>query len=229
MDLLNLVETLVLEGNSFLKISQVIANLNFRKFSERNKRFLCFLSSTQSRTNKERTTFYEDLAFFFLSDAQLIRIYLDQFEEMNLFYQDEMEEVEGTSLSLDHTFKVSKNIGCYDQDGRYVRQFGFLLLLLNENKDFVYWRLTKSAGYAEVKDLLQNVKNRPKVKVMSVHVNNCCQSRKQIQEVMGDVPVKLDLFHAIQRVTRVVPKGTEFSKTLQRIFLGVSTRRGFGR
>ena len=101
---------------------------------------------------------------------------------MNLFYQDEMEKVEGTSLSLDHTFKVSKNIGCYrDQDGRYVRQFGFLLLLLNENKAFVYWRLTKSAGYAEVKDLLQNVKNRPKVKVMSVHVDNFCQSRKQIQ------------------------------------------------
>ena len=78
---------------------------------------------------------------------------------MNLFYQDEMEKVEGTSLSLDHTFKVSKNIVCYrDQDGRYVKQFGFLLLLLNENKDLVDWRLTKTAGYAEVKDLLQNVK-----------------------------------------------------------------------
>ena len=74
VDLLNLVETLVLEGNSFLKISQVIANLNFRKCSERNKRFISFLSSTQSRTNVERTTFYEDLAFSFLSDAQLIRI-----------------------------------------------------------------------------------------------------------------------------------------------------------
>ena len=110
VDLLNLVETLVLEGNSFLKISQVIANLNFRKFSERNKRFLSFLSSTQSRTNEERTTFYEDLVFSFLSDAQLIRIYHDQFEEMNLFYQDEMENVEGTLLSLDHTFKVSKKI-----------------------------------------------------------------------------------------------------------------------
>ena len=106
-----------------------------------------------------------------------------------------MEKVEATSLSLDHTFKVSKNIGCYhDKDGWYVKQFGFLLLLLNENKEIVDWRLTKTAGYAKVKDLLQNVKNRPKVKVMLVHVDNCCQSRKQIQEVMGDVSVKLDLF-----------------------------------
>ena len=53
---------------------------------------------------------------------------------------------------------------------------------------------------------------------MSVHVDNCCQSRKQIQEVLGEVPVKLDLFHAVQRVTSVVPKGTEFSKTFFKEF-----------
>lgn len=80
------------------------------------------------------------------------------------------------------------------------------------------WKLTKSAGYSEVKDLLQNVKERKGVNVMSVYVDNCCQSGKQIQEVMGEVPVKLDLFHAVQRVTNVVPKGTEFSKTFCKEF-----------
>ena len=35
---------------------------------------------------------------------------------------------------------------------------------------------------------------------------------------MGNVPVKLDLFHAVQRVTNVVPKGTEFSKTFCKEF-----------
>lgn len=52
----------------------------------------------------------------------------------------------------------------------------------------------------------------------SVHVDNCCQSRKQIQEVMGDVPVKLDLFHVVQRVTNVIPKRNEFSKTFCKEF-----------
>ncbi|PFX11080.1 hypothetical protein AWC38_SpisGene25459, partial [Stylophora pistillata] len=149
----------------------------------------------------------------------LIRIYLDRFEETRLLYREEMEKIEASSLSLDHTFKVGKNIGCYrDTDGRYVKQFGFLLLLLNENREIVDWRLTKSTGYSEVKNLLRDVKSRNRLKLKAVHVDNCCQSRKQIQDIMEDVPVKLDLFHAIQRVTNMVPKGNEFSRTFCKEF-----------
>lgn len=226
MDIINLVETLVLEGNNFLQISEIIANFNFREFSYRNKRFLSSLSSNQTSCTGNITdegcitvTFYEDMIFSFPSDSQLIRIYLDRFEETRLLYREEMEKIEAMSLSFDHTFKVGKNIGCYrDTDGRYVKQFHFLLLLLNENNEIVDWRLTKSAGYSEVKDLLRDVKNRNGINLKSVHVDNCCQSRKQIQEVMCDVPVKLDLFHAVQRVTNVIPKRNEFSKTFCKEF-----------
>ena len=154
IDLINLVETLVLEGCNFLKISEIVANLNFREFSKRNQYFLSCLSSIQTsacqkQKEEECITFYEDLLFSFPSDAQLIRIYLDRFEEMKLFYREEMENVKATSLSCDHTFKVSKNIGCYrDTDMRYVKQFGFFCLLLNENNEIVDWKLTKSAGYS---------------------------------------------------------------------------------
>ena len=226
MDIINLVETLVLKGNNFLQISEIITNLNFRDFSERNKRFLSHLSSKQTSgthmknsTDKECITFYEDLIFSFPSDSQLIRVFLDRFEEMKPLYREEMEMIKATSLSFDHTFKAGKNIGCYrDTDGHYVKQFGFLLLLLNEKNEIVDWRLTKSTGYSEVKDLLRDVKNRNGVNLKSVHVDSCCQSRNQIQEIMGDVPVKLDLFKAVQRVTNVVPKGTEFSKAFCKEF-----------
>ena len=197
MDIIHLVETLVLEGNNFLQISEIIANLNFRELSERNKRFLSCLSSKQTSgtgniTDKERITFYEDLIFSFPSDSQLIKVYLDRFNETRLLYREEMEKIEAMSLSFDHTFKVGKNIGCYrDTDGCYVKQFGFLLLLLNENNEIVDWRLAKSTGYSEVKDRLQDVKKQNGVNLKAVHVDNCCQSRKQIQEIMGDVPVKV--------------------------------------
>lgn len=49
-------------------------------------------------------------------------------------------------------------------------------------------------------------------------VDNCCYAGKQYQEVIGDVPVKPDLFHAVQRVTNSVPKGTAFSKKIQQGF-----------
>ena len=94
MDIINLVETLVLKGNNFLQISEIIANLNFRDFSERNKRFLSHLSSKRTSgthkknsTDKECITFYEDLIFSFPSDSQLIRVFLDRFEEMKPLYR----------------------------------------------------------------------------------------------------------------------------------------------
>ena len=91
IDLINLVETLVLECSNFLKISEIVANLNLREFSKRNQRFLSYLSSIQTsalqkQTDEECITFYKEVLFFFPSDAQLIRIYVDRFGEMKLFY-----------------------------------------------------------------------------------------------------------------------------------------------
>lgn len=110
MDIINLVETLVLEGNNFLQISEIIANLNFREFSDRNKRFLSSLSSNQTSCTRNITdegcitvTFYEDLTFSFPSDSQLIRIHLDRFDETRLLYREKTEKIEAMSLSFDHT------------------------------------------------------------------------------------------------------------------------------
>ena len=75
IDLINLVETLVLECSNFLKISGIVANLNLRVFSKRNQCFLSYLSSIQTsalqrQTDEECITFYEDVLFFsFPSDA----------------------------------------------------------------------------------------------------------------------------------------------------------------
>lgn len=108
---------------------------------------------------------------------------------------------------------MSKNIGSFrDVDGRFVKQFVFLFILLNEKNEVIEWRLTRSTAFSEVRELLESVKEREGVNLQSIVVDNCCHARKQYQEIMGDVPVKLDLFHAIQRVTNSFPKGTEFSK-----------------
>ena len=91
IDLINLVETLVLECCNFLKICEIVANLNLREFLKRYQRFLSYLSSIQTsalqkQTDEECITFYKEVLFFFPSDAQLIRIYVDRFGEMKLFY-----------------------------------------------------------------------------------------------------------------------------------------------
>ena len=43
-------------------------------------------------------------------------------------------------------------------------------------------------------------------------VDDCCKVRALYQSVFPGVEVTLDVFHAVQRVTKVIPKGSEFSK-----------------
>lgn len=92
IDRINLVETLVLECCNFLKISEIVANLGLSEFPKKKMNlFFSYLSSIQTsalqkQTDEECITFYEDVLFFFPSDPQLIRIYLDRFKEMKLFY-----------------------------------------------------------------------------------------------------------------------------------------------
>ena len=215
-DLLHLIETLVLEGVSFLQICDTIAFMNFRSFCERNERYLSFLSRTSAATTPAELClklFYQDLMFSFPSDRLLTYIYLEHFQELKPLYKQEMAKLGARSISCDHTFRVSKNIGSFrDVDGRFVKQFGFLFILLNEKNEVIEWRLTRSTTFSKVRELLESVKEREGVNLQSIVVDNCCHARKQYQEIMGDVPVKLDLFHAIQRVTNSFPKGTEFSK-----------------
>ena len=50
-----------------------------------------------------------------------------------------------------------------------------------------------------------------KCTIKTVYVDNCCHWRNKIQEVFGaDVIVSLDIFHAVQQITRKLPKKHPF-------------------
>ena len=128
-------------------------------------------------------------------------------------------------LSTDHTFKVGKHIGCFDDVGEFVNQFGKLFIVLNENhEDEKGWRLTKTTEHSEVKDLLENIKERIDCSLSYVIVDDCCKEKKLYQAIFGDsVEVKLDLFHAVQRGVRELPEESDirslkFSKEFGLIF-----------
>ena len=78
------------------------------------------------------------------------------------------------------------------------------------------WRLTKSTSFEEIRSLLQELKEE--IDVTRVIVDDCCKVRSLYQSVFPDVEVKLDLFHAVQRVTKTIPKGTELSKKFSKEF-----------
>ena len=113
-------------------------------------------------------------------------------------------------LRLDHTFKVASNIGYLRSDGKWVTLYETIFIVLNEEGVVVSWQFTKSTSLEEVKPLLLALKERielPERTPLTIYVDNCCHVRKQLQEIFGnDVLVKLDLFHAIQRITRSMSK-----------------------
>ena len=89
-------------------------------------------------------------------------------------------------LSTDHTFKVGKHIGCFDDLGEFVNQFGKLFIVSNENHEVMGWRLTKTTEDSEVKDLLERIKERIDCSLSYVIVDDCCKEKLLHQAIFGD-------------------------------------------
>lgn len=114
-------------------------------------------------------------------------------------------------ISCDHTFKVAGNTGLLRQsDKKWEKQYDSMFCILNVDGTVLAWQLTKGTAFDNVKDLLKNLKGRfdqQKNNVKLCITDNCCTWRGKLQEVYGaEMVVKLDLFHAVQRVVKCIPK-----------------------
>ena len=117
-------------------------------------------------------------------------------------YNARMASFTGSWLSSDHTFKVAGNVGIW-QNGHWIRQFNSLFSVMNEDGIVLVWQLTRGTGFARVKTLLIGTRNRlvkSGFTLQGFSIDNCCAWRLLLQGVFGVIPVKLDLFHAAQRI-----------------------------
>lgn len=76
------------------------------------------------------------------------------------------------------------------------------------------WRLTTSTVFAEIEDLLLNLKqqlDKANVQLTHVYVDDCCHVCKKYKSVFGPVQVSLDLFHACRRVISTTNKRSVLS------------------
>ena len=79
-------------------------------------------------------------------------------------------------------------------------QYDSLCCILNEKGQVVAWQLTKGTSFNQVETLLKGLKSRlykQGVVLKAVYVDNCCQVRQKVQNVFGNVPVKLDLHYSM--------------------------------
>ena len=119
-------------------------------------------------------------------------------------YNARMASFTSSWLSSDHTSKVAGNVGIW-QNGHWIRQFDSLFSVMNEDGIVLAWQLTRGTGFARVKTLLVGIRKRlvkNGITLQGFTIDNCCA----FQAVFGVIPVKLDLFHAVQRIASKIKK-----------------------
>ena len=67
--------------------------------------------------------------------------------------------MKASSLSTDHTFKVSSNIGFWC-NGKWVRLYDSLFIVMNEAGVVMSWQLCKGTSFSAVEGLLHRLKDR---------------------------------------------------------------------
>ena len=117
-------------------------------------------------------------------------------------------------ICCDHTFKSVTNIGIYQtqsaNSAKWIKQFKSLFILLNDVGQILSWQLVPDTSLDTVWDMLKEIKERFQAKgkmLREIYVDDCCKVRNKLQSIFGETTIiKLDLFHAIQRVTRKASK-----------------------
>ena len=79
-----------------------------------------------------------------------------------------------------------------------------LFLVMSDCGKILTWQLTRGTSFAEVETLLQNLKQHCHC-LRTVYTDDCCQVRNKVLKVLGsDINITLDLFHAVQRISRTL-------------------------
>jgi len=83
------------------------------------------------------------------------------------------------------------------------------------------WNFTKSEQFDEVKDVFKQLSerfNRQGKKISGIYTDSCCKWAWKLNNIFPEVPVKLDLFHAVQRLTSKIPKRTKHHAEILRSY-----------
>jgi hypothetical protein len=198
VELLSQITTLVDHGSSFHAIEGIVRE----QYEQGYWRMRFDFEGDCLRAGHEFTDIYppfSQVSFPFLHE----KIMKDGFISYSLLFlptfHADMEDHISLWISCNHTFKSVGNIGfCRSSDGSWVHLFRSIFCVMGENVEVLHWRFTRGESFEEVKEIFIDLKKR------------------------FGVPVKLDLFHAVQRFTSALPmnirKHCDISKEYGMIF-----------
>lgn len=214
------------EGNKFSELERSLADTAAQQIDDSISFF--------NRLNNKSLTFEDienEIGSLWPSDNFLKDTFLNHFRNHKQLYRHKLQEICGSTMAMDHTFKVSSNIGFVRSDGAWVALYETLFIAVNETGQVMDYKLTKSTAFQEVQDILLQLKERllqnDTTELLAV-IDNCCQWAKKIQHTLSpiDVSVKLDIFHAIARITSTLAMGSACRKEIVNEFKFVVRAEG---
>ena len=185
-------------GVNFLQVFKAIAQLHINTY--------CRLHTTFPG-NDAYNKVLENVMFSFPSSDKVKDVFLDVFNVRKEQYILDIESIPiGSMIAAEATFKISKPIGFRrKEDNKIVRQYNNLFIVLNGNREVVQWKLCLNLKHEEIREMLEKIAER-NPNIEKVLVDNCCAERQLYLDVFPQCRVQLDIFHAVQRFTRELPR-----------------------
>ncbi len=211
---INSIIQLVWGGMTIVQVEQYVVNCRREYIASLYVRLKLVVPETTSLSLNSVP--FQLLQLPFPSNNVICKCFIAHFQEFEHTYSILMQQITADRfISLDHTFKIASNIGFQRADNKWVTQYQSVLFVMNEIGQVIAWQLTRSTSLDEVKSLLSNLAARLiRDGELLVYVDNCCTLRDKLICMMGSttcsIQVKLDLFHAVQRITKTVSKRHPF-------------------
>ncbi len=213
-DFVNFCCTFCQSGMTFHALEKTIAQIRWQYYEEKKQMYTEYANILDVTTLKI-LPFTETCTQYLPSDDVICQCFVTPFLKNENLYRSYLQSMPvGSCLSVDHTYKIAANVGYLQSDQKWVSQYDGVFIVFNSDGRIVSWKFTKSGSFNEVRPILVALADRSNAQetvVNSVFIDNCCQWRGKLQEVFGTTcKVKLDIFHAIQRVVKKIPKKHSF-------------------
>jgi hypothetical protein len=114
-----------------------------------------------------------------------------------------MSQLGGTILSIDTTYKLPARV-IVSHGNKQFKPWEGMVAVRNEYNEVIWFgMISQGESISHIQPQLQKLKERldrvqgPN-KVEVIYIDNCCTVREKIQQVVCNVPIKLDVWHWLQ-------------------------------
>ena len=221
-----LVQKLVDEGLAFNQIEQLFESQYRDCLSFMDCKFWC---DYQLENHQGDQDIIKELRFFpsfsnnnfpHPSNDLLIDLYVAGCKMQEVKFAQAMSRQPARWISCDHTFKNVANIGYKrSSDGKWIRLYNSVFCILNENGNVIQWQFTRSENFNEVSKMFADLNERFQVensRLEGIMIDNCCKWKESLRRVFPGIPVKLDLFHAVQQFVKTISKRNPYQRAISK-------------